>query len=83
MEISREPNGNESLSAIIVQIQAVGPNVKLRLKRSENEDVLEAEITREKQRELDLKTGETIFVKPRLVRVFISDPSETPLNYQI
>jgi sulfate transport system ATP-binding protein len=83
MEISREPNGNESLSAIIVQIQAVGPNVKLRLKRSENEDVLEAEITREKQRELDLKTGETIFVKPRLVRVFISDPSVTPLNYQI
>ena len=83
MEISREPNGNESLSAIIVQIQAVGPNVKLRLKRTENEDMLEAEITREKQRELDLTTGETIFVKPRLVRVFISDPSETPLNYQI
>jgi len=53
------------------------------LKRTENEDMLEAEITREKQRELDLNTGETIFVKPRLVRVFISDPSETPLNYQI
>jgi sulfate transport system ATP-binding protein len=83
MEVSREPNGNESLSAIIIQIQAVGPNVKLRLKRTENEDMLEAEITREKQREMDLKTGETIFVKPRLVRVFISDPSETPLNYQI
>jgi sulfate/thiosulfate transport system ATP-binding protein len=83
MEISRDRNGNDSLSVVILQIQAVGPNVKLRLKRTENEDVLEAEITREKLRELDLKTGEAVFVKPRLVRVFIADPSETPLNYQI
>ena len=83
MEVSRDRNGNDSLSALILQIQAVGPNVKLRLKRTENEDILEAELTREKQRELDLKVGETIYVKPRLVRVFIADPSEGPLNYQI
>ena len=83
LEISRDQNGNDSLSAVVLQIQAVGPNVKLRLKRTESEDILEAEITREKLRELDLKPGETVFVKPRLVRVFIADPSETPLNYQI
>jgi sulfate/thiosulfate transport system ATP-binding protein len=83
MEISREQNGKDSLSATVTQIQAVGPNVKLRLKRTDNEDVLDAEVTREKFRELELKVGETVFVKPRLVRVFISNPSETPLNYQI
>jgi sulfate transport system ATP-binding protein len=83
MEVSRHREDNEALSAVIVQIQAVGPNVKLRLQRSGSEAILEAELTREKQRDLDLKTGETVFIKPRLVRVFISDPSETPLNYQI
>jgi len=83
MEISRERNSNDSLRAVIIQIQAVGPNVKLRLKRTETEDILEAEITREKQRDLELRSGETIYVKPRLVRVFIADPEETPLNYQI
>jgi sulfate transport system ATP-binding protein len=83
MEVTRDPSGSDSLSAVILQVQAVGPNVKLRLKRTESEDILEAEITREKLRELELKTGETVFVKPRLVRVFIADPSETPLNYQI
>lgn len=83
MEISRDRNGNDSLHAMIVQIQAVGPNVKLRLKRNDTGDMLEAEITREKQREMELKAGEVIFVKPRLVRVFIADPAEAPLNYQI
>jgi sulfate transport system ATP-binding protein len=83
MEISRERSSSDSLRAVIMQIQAVGPNVKLRLKRIETEDILEAEITREKQRDLELKSGETIYVKPRLVRVFIADPAETPLNYQI
>ncbi len=83
MEISRERNGNDSLSVAIVQIQAVGPNVKLRLRRSENEDILEAEIPREKQREMALQAGETVFVKPRLVRVFVTNPDDAPLNYQI
>ncbi|HLQ77427.1 MAG TPA: sulfate ABC transporter ATP-binding protein [Terriglobia bacterium] len=83
MEISRERTANDALSAEIVQIQAVGPNVKLRLRRTDSRDILEAELTREKHRELELKIGELIYVRPRLVRVFIADPSEAPLNYQI
>jgi sulfate transport system ATP-binding protein len=83
LEVTRDQNGSDSHSAVVLQIQAVGPNVKLRLKRIESEAILEAEITREKLGELELKPGETVFVKPRLVRVFIADPSETRLNYQI
>jgi sulfate transport system ATP-binding protein len=83
MEVSREPHGSDALAVEIVQIQAVGPNVKLRLKRTGSMDMLEAELTREKQREMELKIGELIYVKPRLVRVFLADSSETPLNYQI
>jgi len=83
MEISRESSGNDALPVEIVQIQAVGPNIKLRLRRLEGHDILEAEITRDRQRELQLIAGEHVFVRPRQVRVFITDPSEAPLNYQI
>lgn len=82
MEVLRERNGSESIEAVISYIQAVGPNVKLQLKRIDNGQILEAELSKDRQRELNLKTGESVFVKPRQVRVFIADPSE-PLNYQI
>ncbi len=83
MELSRETIGNDAMPVEILQIQAVGPNIKLRLRRIEGHDVLDAEITRDRQRELQLAVGEHIFVRPRQVRVFIKDPSEAPLNYQI
>ncbi len=83
MEIFRERNGGEAIEAMIVYIQAVGPNVKLQLKRTDNSQMLEAELAKDRQRELNLKMGEHVFVKPRQMRVFIADSSEKPLNYQI
>ena len=82
MEVLRERNGSESIEAVVAYIQAVGPNVKLQLKRTDNGHLLDAELSKERQRELNLKTGESVFVKPRQVRVFIADPAE-PLNYQL
>jgi sulfate transport system ATP-binding protein len=82
MDVARERNGFESIEAVIAYIQAVGPNVKLQLNRTDNGQLLEAELSKDRQRELNLKTGERVYVKPRQVRVFIADPSE-PLNYQI
>src|SRR6185436_13936495 len=79
MELSRETSGNDAMPVEILQIQAVGPNIKLRLRRTEGHDILEAEINRDRQRDLQLKAGEHIFVRPRQVRVFIKDPSEAPL----
>ena len=83
MEITRERYGSDAISASIVRIQSVGPNIKLKLKRADSGQFLEAEIPREQQREMDLTIGESIFVKPRNVRVFITDPAEPPVNYQI
>ena len=82
MEVVRERNGSESIEAVVAYIQAVGPNVKLQLKRTDNGQLLEAELSKDRQRELNLKSGERVYVKPRQVRVFIADPS-VPLNYQI
>jgi len=83
MDVSREPGGSDAISVLLVRIQSVGSNVKLRLKRVDSGQFLEAEIPRERQRELELKVGESVFVRPRQVRVFIADPSEAPINYQI
>src|SRR5688572_10565882 len=83
MEISRENYGADTISASIVRIQSVAPNIKLRLKHSDSGQLLEAEIPRDRQRELDLRMGESIFVRPRQARVFIADAPEPPLNYQI
>jgi sulfate/thiosulfate transport system ATP-binding protein len=82
MEVLRERNGSESIEAIVAYIQAVGPNVKLQLKRTDNGQLLDAELSKDRHRELNLKTGDHVYVKPRQVRVFISDPA-APLNYQI
>lgn len=83
MEISRERYGADAISASIVRIQSVGPNIKLKLKRADTGEFLEAEIPRQRLRELELAIGESIFVKPRNVRVFIADPEQLPVNYQI
>jgi sulfate transport system ATP-binding protein len=83
MDVFRVPESDDAIEASIVYIQAVGPNVKLQLKRSDTGQPLEAEIAKDRQRELDLSVGETVFVKPRQVHVFIADASDGPLNYQI
>jgi len=82
LDVARERNGAESIEAIVAYIQAVGPNVKLQLKRTDNGQLLEAELSKDRQRELNLKAGEHVYVRPRQVRVFIGEPPE-PLNYQI
>jgi sulfate transport system ATP-binding protein len=83
MEVLRERNGTNAIAASVVQIQTVGPNVRLKLKRADNQEFLEAEFSKERQRELGLAPGELIFVRPRHVRVFITDPAGRPINYQI
>lgn len=82
MEVLRERNGSDAIEAVITYIQNIGPNVRLQLTRTDNGQSLEAELGKDRQRELNLKAGESVYVKPRQVRVFIAPPSE-PLNYQI
>jgi sulfate transport system ATP-binding protein len=83
MELSRESFEADSIRVQVARIQTVGSNVKLRLKNVDSEDFVEAEITRERLRDLDLKVADVIFVKPRQARVFIADSANAPVNYQI
>jgi len=57
----------------ISHIHMVGPAVRLELKRSDTGEPMEAELTKERYKELALKSGEQVFVRPRHLRVFVED----------
>ena len=71
--IERDGIDVESIQAKIVHIHVVGRSVQVELKRVDNDQFLEAELTKERYRELNLKAGESVFVKPNQLRVFIPE----------
>ena len=76
MEIHRDvPLRNGYIEVIISHVHVVGPAVRLELKRSDTGELMEAELSKERYKELALKSGEQVFVRPRHVRVFVEDYS--------
>jgi sulfate transport system ATP-binding protein len=77
LEIARHSGGQLSSSgavaASIRYIGSAGPVVRLELTRLDNGSLLDAEITRERYRELNLKIGDEVDVTPRNLRVFARD----------
>jgi sulfate transport system ATP-binding protein len=71
LDVSRhsEPGGG-MITATVQFIAAAGPAVRLELMRQDNGALLEAEITRERFRELALRVGDKVGVAPRNLRVF-------------
>jgi sulfate/thiosulfate transport system ATP-binding protein len=76
MQITRQlPPLESALRAVVGYISTIGPRVKLEMKRTDNGELLEAELSKEQFGELALKTGETVFVKPRNLKIFQEDYS--------
>ncbi len=73
LEIERCPNGVKSATARIVRIHPAGPVTKIQLQTVPQGIVLSAELSRERYEELLLKDGETVYVFPRRVRVFLPE----------
>ncbi|MCC2668734.1 MAG: sulfate transporter, ATPase subunit [Armatimonadetes bacterium] len=73
LEVVRHKNGGTSIAAAVRHISPVGPVIRLELQRADTGDLIEAELTRERYRELALTTGENVFVKPRKLKVFVDD----------
>jgi sulfate transport system ATP-binding protein len=71
--VERDSSGSESLAAEIRRIHAIGPIVRVSLAVNGNTGEMEAELTRDVFQNLALKKGETVFVRPRNVRVFAED----------
>lgn len=71
--IERESTDTEAVKAKIIHIHVVGRTVQVELKRQDNDQFLEAELTKEKYRELNVKAGEDVYIKPNQLRVFIPE----------
>ena len=71
LDVARHPGGSpEAVVASIRYIASAGPVVRLELKRDDNGSSLDAEISRERYRELELRVGDKVDVTPRNVRTF-------------
>ncbi|MFZ4858098.1 MAG: sulfate/molybdate ABC transporter ATP-binding protein [Desulfuromonadaceae bacterium] len=73
IEIDRSHIDSSSIKAEIKSILKLGPTVRISLLIEGNSEFVEAELTREKFQNLDLKQGEHVYVRPRQVRVFVDD----------
>src|SRR5205814_48031 len=73
LDINREPNGKAGLPAKILQINPAGSVAKVRVVSDEFGLALNVDLTLERYSELQLTAGETVYVVPRRVRVFLPD----------
>jgi len=71
IEISKEAlSTRPKFEAFINYVHAVGPLVRLELQRIDHTEIIEAELTQERYKELAITQGDKVFVYPRNVRVF-------------
>jgi sulfate/thiosulfate transport system ATP-binding protein len=61
------------IEAVVRDVRAIGSLVRLELDRIDGDEIIEAEMTRERYNELELRAGEHVFVRPRNLRVFLKD----------
>ncbi|KMT20953.1 sulfate/molybdate ABC transporter ATP-binding protein [Clostridium cylindrosporum] len=73
IEITRESSGEGSIKAEVFFIRSGGSIVYIELKRSDIGEYLEAEVSREKFKELNLNIGDEVFIKPKDFKVFIPE----------
>ncbi len=74
IEITRDRNGGGGLEASIVRIHAIGPVVRVELIRTDDHQFVEAELTRERYTEQRLLVGESVWIRPRRMKVYGDAP---------
>lgn len=73
IEIERYRQDASSLPAEVRHIQKLGPSVRISLAMGEEQEFIEADLSRDIFQNLALQQGEQVFVRPRQVRVFVED----------
>jgi sulfate/thiosulfate transport system ATP-binding protein len=73
LEIGRSASGEGSIEAKILHVNPAGSRTKVELESAQSNQLIHAEITPERFAELGLKSGDTVHVSPRRVRVFMPD----------
>lgn len=71
--LEKEKSAADTVAAIITHIHVVGPNVQIELKRQDEEEFLEAALSKEQFRVLSVQKGDTVYVRPKQLKVFIPE----------
>lgn len=72
LEISREQDEESMVSGEIEYVHAIGPLVRLEVQIADKQ-LIEIEITKDRYQKLKLNLGETVFIKPKNLKVFLTD----------
>ena len=72
VELSREQTAS-AVRVTVKHIQTVGPVVRVTLAKPEDDETMEAELSRESAESLALAAGESLYARPRKVTVFVDD----------
>jgi sulfate transport system ATP-binding protein len=72
LEIETQANGKPAFKATVLRVNAAGPRVKIDLTAESGEPV-HVELPHERYRALNLAVGQTVFVIPREVNVFVDE----------
>jgi sulfate transport system ATP-binding protein len=70
IEILIEADGDDMIPATVEHVTARGSVFRVELAAGENATVIEADLPRERVRELDLSKGQDVFIRPTSLRTF-------------
>src|SRR5262249_6830506 len=73
LEIGHSANGVPSLKARVTHISPVGSVAKVQLQAKEFDTLIQVDLSPAKYKELELKTGDTVHLFPKQVRIFLPD----------
>ncbi|HEY1065892.1 MAG TPA: TOBE-like domain-containing protein [Pirellulales bacterium] len=70
LDVSRQP-APQGLAARVLHVNPAGSITKVQLQSADGGLPIQVDLTQERQKELELRPGEDVFVVPRRVRVFL------------
>ncbi|KGR84945.1 sulfate/molybdate ABC transporter ATP-binding protein [Lysinibacillus odysseyi] len=71
--LEKERSAVDTVAATITHIHLVGPNVQVELRRQDEEEYLEAALSKEQFLHLSVQKGDTVYVRPKQLKVFIPE----------
>jgi sulfate transport system ATP-binding protein len=71
LDVTRERNGAPALAALVQRVHAAGPIARIALRSPETASDIQVDLSAARFAELQLHAGESVFVSPKRVRVFM------------
>ena len=73
LELHRHRTGEQDIEATVRYVNAIGPLVRVELVQKDDEALIQVELTQERNRELQVKQGERVFVQLKYFRLFLEE----------